>query len=97
MINNIKSVFAGAPVETDRGTIVETVLLIAVFAIAALLVGNWISTAVINAGAGTAQCIQDATGRMFSGDDIADDCATDAASLADANDFRDSDGWNNRF
>lgn len=60
-IKNITSAFASqevAEVENDRADLVQTVLLIAGFAIAALAVVNWLSSAILNKAADASQCIE---------------------------------------
>lgn len=58
-INNIKGAFASDE-NTDRGTLVETVLLIAGFAVVAILVVTWIGGAIAGQAANVAGCIASA-------------------------------------
>lgn len=57
-INNVKSTFASTEVSNDRADLVQTVLLIAGFAVAALILVNWLSTAILNKAADAATCIE---------------------------------------
>lgn len=62
-VNNIKESFASTAVadaHNDRADLVQTVLLIAGFAIAALVLVNWLSTAILNQASDAAKCIEDA-------------------------------------
>lgn len=55
-INNIKGAFASDEA-ADRGSLVETVLLIAGFAVVAILVVTWIGNAIAGQAANVATCI----------------------------------------
>ena len=60
-INNIKESFAAdavTEIDRDRGDLVQTLILTAGFAIAALTLVNWFSTAILNKAADTATCIE---------------------------------------
>ena len=57
-INNVKATFASTEVSNDRADLVQTVLLIAGFAIAALVLVNWLSTAILNQASNAAACIE---------------------------------------
>lgn len=59
-INNVRTAFASdAPSENaDRGQLVEMVLIIAGFAIVAILAVNWIGTAILNKGVDVSSCIE---------------------------------------
>ena len=62
-VNNIKESFASTAVadaHNDRADLVQTVLLIAGFAIAALVLVNWLSTAILNQASDAAKCIEGA-------------------------------------
>ena len=60
-ISNIKGAYVASVEENqDRGSLVETLILVAGFALAAILVVTWISTAVINKGADIAACVEGA-------------------------------------
>lgn len=55
-INNIKGAFASDEA-ADRGSLVETVLLIAGFAVVAILVVTWIGNAIAGQAANVSACI----------------------------------------
>lgn len=57
-VHNIKSAYVGGNDELDRGDIVQTVLIIAGFAIVCILAINWIGSAILNKGADVAACIE---------------------------------------
>lgn len=57
-IENIKSAYATDSNELDRGDIVQTILIIAGFAIVCILAINWIGTSILNKGADVAACIE---------------------------------------
>jgi hypothetical protein len=56
-IKNIKDAFAASSDEQDRGTLVETVLLVAGFAVVAILVVTWLGNAIAGSAADAANCI----------------------------------------
>ena len=60
-INNIKGAFASDEA-ADRGSLVETVLIIAGFAVVAILVVMWIGNAIAGSAANVAHCIAGANG-----------------------------------
>lgn len=55
-ISNIRDAYASKE-SADRGTIIETVFMAAAFAVVAILVASWITTAVAGNAANTATCI----------------------------------------
>lgn len=57
--NNIESVIAAskAQEEQDRADLVQMIIIVAGFAIAAIAIVGWISTALFGIGADTAQCL----------------------------------------
>lgn len=57
-VKNIKNGYNTETEELDSADIVQTVLLIAGFAVVVILVVGWIGTAVLNKGADVAQCIE---------------------------------------
>jgi hypothetical protein len=59
-VKNIKSSYVAEGTDQDRGDIVQTILLIAGFAIVTILAVNWIGTAILNKGADVATCIEGA-------------------------------------
>lgn len=76
-INNIQGAFASDE-NTDRGTLVETVLLIAGFAIVAILVVTWIGGAIAGQAANVAGCIASANGSVT---DANEACTTDVNNV----------------
>ena len=58
-MQNIKAAYAADSSENlDRGDIVQTILLVAGFAIVTILAVNWIGTAILNKGADVANCVE---------------------------------------
>lgn len=94
-ISNIKNAFvAEADENKDRGTLVETVIIVAGFALVALLLVQWIGTAILNKGADIAQCIEGVN--LYEGsNDSAENCAD--ANHGATNSFKDDDGYTNRY
>lgn len=78
--NNIKDAFGASSEEQDRGTLVETVLLIAGFAVVAILVVTWIGNAIAGQAADVAECISGAN--SFAGSDAAQAICEDADRAA---------------
>jgi hypothetical protein len=64
-INNIKGAFASDE-SADRGSLVETVLLIAGFAVVAILVVTWIGNAIAGQAANVSSCIANANASTVS-------------------------------
>ncbi len=60
-ISNIKSAFASDE-NADRGSLVETVLIIAGFAVVAILVVTWIGGAIAGQASNVSKCIAGANG-----------------------------------
>lgn len=59
-IKNIKDAFAASSDEQDRGTLVETVIMIAGFAVLAIFVVSLFGNAIAGVGADSAKCITSA-------------------------------------
>ncbi len=64
-INNIQGAFASSEA-SDRGSLVETVLIIAGFAVVAILVVTWIGNAIAGQAANVSSCIANANGSSAS-------------------------------
>lgn len=64
-INNIKGAFASDEA-ADRGSLVETVLIIAGFAVVAILVVTWIGNAIAGQAANVSACIANANASNIS-------------------------------
>lgn len=95
-VNNIKTSFANtatAEANNDRADLVQTVLLIAGFAIAALVLVNWLSTAILNKAADAAQCIEGSN--SYASGDSAKNC--EEADHADSNSFTEDSAYGDRF
>lgn len=58
-MENIKSVFTSEITEdSDRGDLVQTIIITAGFAVAGFLMINWIATAVLDKGHDIADCVE---------------------------------------
>ena len=55
---NIKSAFVAEDEIKDRADIVQTMIIIAIFALAAIAISTWITSAAMNKGADIAACIE---------------------------------------
>lgn len=96
-ISNIKSAYsADADVNLDRGDIVQTILLIAGFAIVTILVVNWIGTAIMNKGADTAACIE-SLDTYASGESTGALGECGEVDHAADNSFSEDDGYSSRY
>lgn len=93
-INNVKSTFASTEVSNDRADLVQTVLLIAGFAIAALVLVNWLSTAILNQASNAAQCIEGANTYGDAGSSAAKAC-TEGDS--ENKSYKEDDSYQDRF
>ena len=61
MIKNLRELYVRDDEVLDDGaSLVETILIIAIFAIAIIVVGGWLVTALMNTGADVAECIEGA-------------------------------------
>lgn len=79
--------------DLDRADLVQTVLLIAGFAIVAILIVTWIGTAIANKGADAATCIEGSN--TYSDAEVsATACDTQHAS---SNSFTTGTGYKNRY
>ena len=95
-INNVKSTFASTEVSNDRADLVQTVLLIAGFAVAALILVNWLSTAILNKAADAATCIEGSNTYGGSATESADACASADNSSGDGS-FKNDDSYTGRY
>lgn len=96
MLENIKSAYAMTGKEdADRGDIVQTILLIAGFAIVTLAVVNWIGKAIMNKGADTAACIEGSSAYDGKTDDSADNCKKQ--NHASKNSFTNDSAYKSRY
>lgn len=93
-MQNIKAAYAAdAREEMDRGDIVQTILLIAGFAIVTILAVNWIGTAILNKGADVAQCVEGAN--SYNAQASGTNCET--ANHAANNSFKNDSGYKGRY
>lgn len=96
-INNMRSAFA-AEVDTtnkDRGDLVQTVIIVAGFALAGFLLVNFLSTAILNKGADIANCIEGSSGMQKDKDNLKA-CSGNHAKEKGTS-FKDSAGYKDRF
>ncbi len=93
---NIKEAFGASDDAADRGDLVQTVLIIAGFAVVAILLVTWIGNAIAGQAADVAECI---AGANSYGDAAAaqDACETNENSQRAQSDNEASSGWQNRF
>lgn len=95
-ISNIKASFAtdaAVDAERDRGDLVQTLLLVAGFAVATLLAVNWLSTALLNKAADSASCIQGSN--TYNTAEASENCQS--VDHASKKDFKDDAGYKGRF
>lgn len=92
-INNVKATFASTEVSNDRADLVQTVLLIAGFAVAALILVNWLSTAILNKAADAAGCIEGSN--TYGKGDSAANC--ESQNHSEENSFKDDSAYGDRF
>ena len=78
--------------DADRGDLVQTVLLIAGFAIVAILIVTWLGTAILNKGSDAASCIEGSSG--YNQNSSTDACQQNAAS---AHGFQSDAGYSSRY
>ena len=96
MVNDFKARLAARrhDGEADRGDLVQTVLLIAGFAIAAILVVTWVSTAILNKGADAANCIE--ASNTYSGSSSESQAECDKKT-SDTDSFKNDEGYESRY
>lgn len=95
-INNVKASFASTEVSNDRADLVQTVLLIAGFAVAALILVNWLSTAILNKAADAAECIEGSNTYGGSATESATKCKAANHSKGDGS-FKKDDSYTGRY
>lgn len=96
MIKNLKEAFNASEESADRGTLVETVLLVAGMAVIAILVVTWIGGAIAGAAADTAECIT-SSNTYASADNAQAECADNDKSQKAKEKNEESNGWQQRF
>lgn len=80
-IENIKGAF-GANADADRGSLVETVLIIAGMAVVAILVVTWIGGAIAGQAANVSGCIAGANGNDAA--ELQSNCTNDTHGVANS-------------
>lgn len=93
-LTNIKKGYSSETEELDSADIVQTVLLIAGFAIVVILVVGWIGTAIINKGADVAECIEGSS-TFKKGDKGYENCVK--VDHAKKNSFKKDNTYKGRF
>lgn len=97
-IHNIRSSYGEDVRESDRGDLVQTVLITAGFAIAAIVIIGWIVTALMNKGADTASCIEGANNYASGGNGVSDTTKTACSTNhADGNSYQDDKSYSSRY
>lgn len=96
-LTNIKKGYDVTDTENlDSADIVQTILIIAAFAVVVIIATGWIGTAVLNKGADVATCIEGST-TFKKGDKGYENCAkTDHASVGN-NSFKKDSTYKDRF
>lgn len=97
-ISNIKASFAtdaALEAERDRGDLVQTLLLVAGFAVATLLAVNWLSTALLNKAADASQCIEGSN--TYTSGNSASNCESVNHAKQGDNSFKKDGGYTGRF
>lgn len=79
----------------DRADIVQTVLLIAGFAVVAILVVGWLGTAILNKGADAANCIEGSSSYSSSSAEAGAACTKGAGSNNST--FKSDGGYTSRY
>lgn len=92
-IKNVKTTFVSTEVSDDRADLVQTVLLIAGFAIAALVLVNWLSSAILNKAADAASCIEGSN--SYNNEASATNCET--ADHSKTKSFKKDKAYEDRF
>jgi hypothetical protein len=80
--------------ELDRADLVQTILLVAGFAIIAILVVTWLGTAILNKGADAATCIEGSNTYGGSLNESQEACDT---KHSDDNSFKQGEGYSSRY
>ena len=97
-ISNIKNAFSIQTSDLewkDRGGLVDELILIAGFAIAAILFVNWMSTAILNKTADTASCIEGSNAYTSSSSGSETNCKSQDHSKT--NSYTNDSGYKSRF
>lgn len=95
MISALKNRIEARNVDgADRADIVQTVLLIAGFAVVAILVVGWVGSAILNKGADAANCIEGSSS-YSSSSEAETACAKGAGSNNSS--FKSDNGYTSRY
>lgn len=95
-ISNVKGLYDVEGQELDRGDLVQTILIVAGFAVATILVVGWISTSLINKGADIADCIEGAS--TFEAAGAAEqNCKKKNHAANKGKSFKDTGGYKDRY
>lgn len=81
--------------QADSGDLVQTVLLVAGFAIAAILVVTWLSAAILNKGADAANCIEKSN--TYNNGASTTSQAECNKQTADTQSFKNDEGYKSRY
>lgn len=81
--------------EADSGALVENVLLVAGFAVAAIFFVTWIVTAILNKGVDAANCIEKSN--TYSSSSTTQSATECNKSTADSNSFKNDAGYKSRY
>ena len=92
----IKAAYGEDAVRSDSGDLVQTVLIIAGFAIVAILVVGWIGTAIMNKGVDTAKCIEGSSSYTADKSQAEEACKGETAKEGD-NSFEKDKGYASRY
>lgn len=96
-IENIRSAFDSAPEneKRDAGEMVSTIMLVAGFSVVALLLVNWLGTAVLNKAADLASCIEGSN--SYDGDESGSSAQCSGEDAAGEASFKNDEGYKSRF
>lgn len=77
-IDNIRGAYAMEGTESDRGDIIQFVVIAAIVVVAAVAIAGWVMTAAMNRGADLSNCVEGANG--YSADKTKTACDKNHAS-----------------
>lgn len=95
LIKNLREAFASTDTTADRGDLVQTVLLLAGFAIVAIVIVTWLGNAIMGAAADVSECITSSNSFTHTADTEACENNDKSSTAQDLN--TDSDAWDSRF
>lgn len=94
-IENIKSSYGSDAEEMDRGDLIQTVLITALFVAATIAVGTWLITAISNKGADVASCIEGSN--TYSAGETSENCEEADGSHASTDSFKNENSYKDRY